>query len=110
MAERDSIPGSTVESMDVKETAKCERRWGGLFAVNSARRHCSSSLACKCESKIVIQQEFNSCWVLFFVAQSNFYLNFMILGAFDAVFMSLSIHLLIFTFFHRLVTLQCCSL
>jgi len=29
MAEWDSIPGSTIESTDLNETAKCERRWGG---------------------------------------------------------------------------------
>ena len=29
MAEWDSIPGSTTESTDLNETAKCERTWGG---------------------------------------------------------------------------------
>ena len=41
MAERDSIPGSTVESTDVKETAKCERRWGELFADDGVAVSCS---------------------------------------------------------------------
>ena len=63
---------------------------GELFVMNSARRGRSSSLARKCKSRIFIQQEFNSCWVLFFMAQSNF--------------------IQILCIRRRLVTLQCCSL
>ena len=65
MAERDSIPGSTVESIDVKETAKCGR-WGALFVANTpATAVHPSSLANAL--RIFTQQELNSCWVLFFV-------------------------------------------
>ena len=71
MAERESsiprIPRPTVESTDVKETAKYERKWGKSFVANTAHRHHSSSLACKCKSRIFTRQEFNSCRVLFFI-------------------------------------------
>ena len=66
MAEWDSIPRATVESTDVKETAKRERKWGKSFVANTARRR-RSSLACKFESRNFTQQELNSCWVLFFI-------------------------------------------
>ena len=40
---------------------------GELFVVNTTRHHRSSSLACKCKSRIFAQQELNSCWVMFLV-------------------------------------------
>ena len=46
--------------------AKCERR-GGLFVANATHHRRSSSLACKCKSRIFAQQELNSCWVMFLV-------------------------------------------